>query len=64
MFLFSALSRHLGYPGVPRQKPTAEDADNIPVLRRHIELLENRIQLLEEDIRGGVNLNRFFVGKK
>ena len=64
MFLFSALSRHLGYPGVPRQKPVAEDEDHIPLLRRRIELLENRIQILEEDLRGGINLNRFFVEKK
>ena len=64
MFLFSALSRHLGYPGVPRQQRAVEDEDHIPLLRRRIELLENRIQLLEEDLRGGVNLNRFFVDQK
>ena len=64
MFLFSALSRHLGYPGVPRQKPAIEDEDHVPVLRRRIELLENRIQLLEEDLRGSINLNRFYVENK
>ncbi len=63
-FLFSALCRHLGYPGVPRQKPAIEEEDHLPVLRRRIELLENRIQILEEDLRGGVNLNRFLVDKK
>jgi hypothetical protein len=61
MYLFSALSRHLGYPSVPRQKQVAEEENLIPVLQRRIEHLENRIQLLEEELRGGINLNRYFV---
>lgn len=61
MHLFSALSRHLGYPSVPRQQPAPEEENLIPVLQRRIELLENRIKLFEEDLRGGINLNRYFV---
>jgi hypothetical protein len=61
MYLFSALSRHLGYPSVPRQKHAAEDENLIPVLQRRIEHLENRLQLIEEELRGGINLNRYFV---
>ncbi len=64
VFLFSALSRHLGYPTVPRPERAVEEEDHLPVLRRRIELLENRIILLEEDLRGGINLNRYFVEKK
>ncbi|MDR0703570.1 MAG: hypothetical protein LBF88_01130 [Planctomycetaceae bacterium] len=60
-YLFSALSRHLGYPEVPRQKRAAEEENLIPVLQRRIEHLENKLQLIEEELRGGINLNRYFV---
>jgi hypothetical protein len=62
VFLFSALSRHLGYPSVPCQKRATEEENLIPLLQRRIEHLENRLQLLEEELRGGVNLNRYYVG--
>lgn len=59
--LFSALSRQLGYPAVPRQKRCCDGESVVPLLLRRIEHLENRLQLLEEELRGGINLNRFFV---
>lgn len=61
IYLFAALSRHLGYPSVPRQKKISEAENLIPLLKRRIELLENRLVLLEEELRGGINLNRFIV---
>ncbi|MCL2711514.1 MAG: hypothetical protein FWE95_11600 [Planctomycetaceae bacterium] len=60
VFLFSALSRHLGYPSVPRQQRATEEENLVPLLQRRIEHLESRLQLLEEELRGGVNLNRFY----
>jgi len=63
VFLFSALSRHLGYPSVPCQKRATEEENIVPFLQRRIEHLESRLQLLEEELRGGVNLNRYFVQK-
>jgi hypothetical protein len=64
VFLFSALSRHLGYPGVPCQKRATEEENIVPLLQRRIEHLENRLQLLEEEQHGGVNLNRYYVKEK
>ena len=63
VFLFSALSRHLGYPGVPSLKRVSEGENLLPLLQRRIELLESRLQLIEEEVRGGVNLNRYIVGE-
>ena len=61
VYLFSALSRHLKYPEVPRQRQVVEEENLIPQLKRRIELMENRLVLLEEEHRGGINLNRFYV---
>ena len=63
-FLFAALQRHLDYPTVPRPKKAVEHEDQIPVLRRRVELLEARIQLLEEEQRGGIQLERFYKKEK
>lgn len=61
LYLFSALQRHLGYPAVPR--PTPEDTHRyvLPVIQRRVERLESRIKLLEEELRGGINLARFYA---
>jgi len=60
LFLFSALARHLGYPSVPRPKPVESDERNLLLLQRRFERLETRIKLLEEELRGGINLSRFY----
>jgi hypothetical protein len=60
IFLFSALARHLGYPGVPRPKPLDEEENAIPKLLQTVKRLETRIKLLEEEFRGGINLAKFF----
>ena len=64
VYLFSALSRQLGYPSVPRQKKATESDNLIPMLLRRIEHLENRLALLEEENRGGINLDRFYKDKE
>ncbi len=61
VYLFSALSRHLGYPTVPRQKKATEEENLVPRLLRRVEQLENRLALVEEEHRDGINLNRFLV---
>jgi hypothetical protein len=60
LFLFAALARHLGYPGVPRQRPEDTQRYILPTLQRRVERLESRIKLLEEELRGGINLQRFY----
>ncbi len=65
LYLFSALQRHLGYPSVPRPKKAEENvAQQFRLLGRRVERLETRIKLLEEELRGGINLSRFVVDPK
>lgn len=61
IYLFSALARHLGYPSVPRPKPPTDEENLVPLLRQRIERLEMRVRLMEEELRGGINLAKFFV---
>ncbi len=64
LFLFSALARHLNYPSVPRPKHQDPEGQMVLVLQRRIERLEQRIKLVEEELRGGINLARFYAGSK
>ena len=64
LYLFSALERHLGYPTVPRPKPEDVQRDVLPMLQRQVERLETRTKLLEEELRGGINLSRFYGSPK
>lgn len=63
LYLFSALARHLNYPRVPRPKPADETRTLLPGLVRRMERLESRLRLVEEEQRGGIDLDRYF-GKK
>lgn len=63
LFLFSALQRHLGYPPVPRPK-RGESEQILPTLQRKVERLEARLKLLEEEVRGGINITRFYGPQK
>jgi hypothetical protein len=60
LYLFSALQRHLAYPVVPRHKPEDSEQNLIPLLRQRVDRLESRLRILEEELRGGINLNRFY----
>jgi hypothetical protein len=61
LFLFAALARHLGYPSVPRPKFQESEEQLIVLVQRRIDRLEGRLKLLEEEIRGGINLSKFYV---
>ncbi len=60
VLLLLALQRHLGYPAVPRPKPSPENMDLIPQLSRRIERLEARLKLLEEEQKGGIDITKFY----
>jgi hypothetical protein len=60
LYLFAALQRHLNYPQVPRPKPEDLQRNLLPAMQRRVERLEARLKLLEEELRGGINLQRFF----
>lgn len=64
LYLFSALQRHLNYPHVPRPRP--EDAQRylLPALQGRVDRLELRIKLLEEELRGGINLPQFYTNPR
>lgn len=61
LYLFSALSRHLGYPSVPRPRKEESVVQNYYAMLRRLELLERRVKLLEEEHRGGIDLSQFYV---
>jgi hypothetical protein len=60
LLLFSALARHLGYPSVPRAKAPASEGQQFALLQRRLDRIESRLRLLEEELRGGINLARFY----
>jgi hypothetical protein len=64
VFLFLALQRHLGYPQVPRPKKTEETPNLIPQLKAKVDRLEQRLKLLEEDAKGGIDITKFYGPQK
>lgn len=64
LFLFAALQRQLGYPSVPRPQREETDRYLLPALQQRVDRVESRIRLLEEELRGGINLARFYAEGK
>lgn len=60
LFLFAALQRQLGYPEVPRVKIEQREQELIPQLARRVEQLEIKLRLLEEEVRGGIDITKFY----
>lgn len=60
LYLFSALQRQLGYPKVPEQH--AEDTQRylLPALQSRVERLEMRLSIMDEELRGGINLGKYY----
>ena len=60
VYLFAALQRHLGYPPAPRPKRPDETRELLPQLLRRVERLEQRIKLLEDESREGIDITKFY----
>ena len=60
VYLFLALQRHLGYPAVPRPKKIEQAPNLIPQLQAKVDRLEQRLKLLEEDAKGGIDITKFY----
>jgi len=63
LYLFGALQRHLGYPAVPRVIPPDRTVEAIPQLFRKIEQLEQRLKLMEQENRAGIDITKFYNKK-
>ena len=62
LLLFAALHRQLGYPAVPRPAPVDESREVLPLMVRRVERLEARLKLVEEEVKGGIDIERFYGG--
>ena len=60
LYLFAALQRHLGFPTVPRSQGAGEFKLH-PLLELRISRLEKRLQLLESESQGKLDLSEFYV---
>jgi len=63
LYLFAALQRHLGYPPVPRPRPSDRTGEIIPQLSRRVERLETRLKLLEDEQGEGIDITKFYDGR-
>lgn len=61
LLLFSALHRQLGYPAIPRPKRVDRSHEVLPTLVKKIEQLATRLKLLEEEVKGGIDVTKFYM---
>jgi len=60
LYMFSALQRHLNYPQVPRSRPD-DEIEIDPLLQRRLQVIEKRLQIVESEQKGGVDLSQFYA---
>jgi hypothetical protein len=61
LFMFAALQRQLGHPAVPRALPVPKAPVLHPAVEQRIQRLEQRLQLLEAELKGGLDLSAFYA---
>ena len=61
LYMFAALQRQLGYPTVPRVRPSLGLEREIPALHAKIQQLEKRLHLVESELKGNLDLSQFYV---
>lgn len=59
LYLFAALQRQLDYPEVPRARPKDDPLTQIQQLRDRVRQLEQRLHLVEGEVRGNIDLSEF-----
>lgn len=59
LLFFAALQRQLAYPEVPQPKPRDDAAFKVEAMQSKMRELEQRIKLLEGEVRGQVDLSQF-----
>jgi hypothetical protein len=64
MYFFAALQRQLGYPEVPRPPKEETLFRRLDGLSRSIQRIEERMKILEQEIRGQVDLAPFTIDKE
>jgi hypothetical protein len=64
LLMFAAFQRHLGYPRVPRPQRRKEEAVFHPALEQRLLRIEGRLQLLESETQGGIDLSKFVKDKE
>ena len=60
LLLFAALHRQLGYPEPPKGRDADPEERLLPTLARRVEQLEARLKLVEEEQRGGIQLEKLY----
>jgi hypothetical protein len=64
LYLFNSLHRQMGYPEVPRAEVLSDEPSLLHQVARRLEQLEKRIQLVEEEQKGGIDLTKFYGPQK
>jgi hypothetical protein len=59
LFLFGALQRQLDYPEVPHARPREDLTSQVEALKVRLQQVEQRMMLLESEVRGQVDLSKF-----
>jgi hypothetical protein len=59
LYLFAALQRQLGYPQVPKPTPPDDLGARFLALKARVRELEQRLQLVESELRGQIDLSKF-----
>jgi hypothetical protein len=61
LYLFAALQRQLGYPEVPRSRPKDDPLAQLEALKNKVREMEQRMKLLEGEVKGKIDLSEFMV---
>ena len=63
LFMFAALQRQLGYPGVPRLKRKPDSPRLHPAVEQRLQRIEQSLKVIQMEIKGDVDLSEFYVKK-